>query len=176
MCLREAFLRTAESVYRFILVRVAGDRETADELLQECCCQAARSRVGPKDPPAFETWFRGIARNLIRRHWRRRRIDRRLLSASHAEGLAGVAAKSATEPLPSEQLESRESSAALLLAMQRLGRKDRELLLAFYFDGRSTAELSAEIQVTAKAIEARLRRARDRLRALLAGGNGVETA
>jgi len=154
---RHAFVECADAVYRFIYVRVGGDRETTEEILQECCRCAAARRRPPADPTAWPGWFCGIARNLIRRHWRRRRRDQR----GHAAFCI------ARDVLPEDALLAGEELGELMSALTKMSLKDQDLLFAFYFDGRSCAAIAAENRFTLKAVEARLRRARERLRAAL---------
>jgi RNA polymerase sigma factor (sigma-70 family) len=165
--LREAFARDAHALYAFILARTGGDRDAADEILQECCFHAARSRRLPSDPQKLSAWFRGIARNLVHRHWRKQRLWRRQCSTDHPDGFAALASRLTTERLPDEALESRELRQVLAAALHRLGRSDRELLFAFYFDDRPVNHIAAETRTTPRSVEGRLHRARERLRALL---------
>ncbi len=161
-CLREAFLRSAGDVYRFLLVRLGGDRDAAGELLQECCRHAWAHGKPPVDPDAWPAWFCGIARNLVRRHWRQRRRAR-----CREAGDFELARPLVCEPLPDEVLAREETRGALMLAISEMSEKDQDLLFAFYFDGRSSASIAAELRTTIKAVETRLRRARGRLRKIL---------
>lgn len=52
-------------------------------------------------------------------------------------------------------------------ALCAMSLKDQDLVFAFYFDGRSSADIAGELRSTPKAVEARLRRARERLRRVL---------
>ncbi len=162
----EAFVACAHEVYRFILVRVGGDREAAEELLQECCRRAAAHRRPPVDPTVWPAWFCGIARNLIRRHWRRLRRHRERAAEDYHAG-AGPAERLASEPLPDEVLVAAETVRELMFAIGRLSDRDQDLICEFYFEDRSCADIATERRTSAKAIETRLRRARRRLRAIL---------
>ncbi len=67
---RLVFIRSGDALYRYILVRVRGNRTLAEDLLQQTCLEAVRHRHPPRTADACEAWLRGIARNLVRRHWR----------------------------------------------------------------------------------------------------------
>ena len=54
---------------------------------------------------------------------------------------------------------------ALILAVTSLTAAERDLVLAFYFDGRSQADIAADYGVSVKSVETRL----DRVRALVFG-------
>ncbi|MGD2111484.1 MAG: sigma factor, partial [Phycisphaerae bacterium] len=68
--LRRVFRACGDGLYRFVLVRVGGDRHAADDLLQQTCHEAARHKRMPTDDTECEPWLYGIARNLVRKHWR----------------------------------------------------------------------------------------------------------
>lgn len=167
--LRQVFRRTGDALYRYILVRIGGDRDAADDLLQQTCCEAARHRRPPATQDECEAWLRGIARNLIRRHWRRLRRGRGRISLENAALASRLADDLETRPLPVDALIQEESIAQLLLAITSLPAADQSLIFAYYFDGRPQAAMARDLDVTEKSIESRLYRARGRLRAALRG-------
>jgi RNA polymerase sigma-70 factor (ECF subfamily) len=166
--LREAFGQGAAALYRFILVRVAGNRDAADELLQQTCYEAARGQA-PGQRDECEAWLRGIARNLIRRHWRRARKDAGRAPLEDSALASRLADDLERRPLPVDALIEQETVEQLLLAITGLPTAEQELIFAFYFDGRSQAAIARERGVSEKSIESRLYRARGRLRAALRG-------
>ncbi len=168
--LRRVFSAGSDGLYRFILVRVGGDREVADELLQQTCYVAARHRRLPADDDAIERWLRGVARNLIREHWRRAKKLSNRISLEDAALSRQLVDDMESRPLPPEVLIKDELVIQLQLAITSLPAAEQRLVFAFYFDGRSYAEIANDLGVTAKAVEARLYRARTRLRAVLRDG------
>lgn len=165
--LRRVFHETGDALYRFILVRVYGDREAADELLQQTCHEAARHRRMPRDDTECEGWLRGIARNLIRRHWRRARKRRRQRSLEDAAVARQLVEDMESRPLPPDALMKEESTRQVLLAVTSLPVPDQQLVLAFYFEERSQADIAESLGVSVKSVETRLYRVRHRLRAVL---------
>ena len=157
-----AFDRCSRAIYRYIVVRV-GDPHLADDLMQQLWLQA---RTGRSDvPPAQqEFWLRGIAKNLVRSHWRReKRRGMRTVSADPA--LAGeLAERMCRDPLPTEFMERREMQTQLLLAITELGTNEQELIIGHYFRGLPHADLARELGLSLRAIEGRLYRARRQLR------------
>ena len=77
-----------------------------------------------------------------------------------------------SRPLPQDVLIKDESLEQLLMAVTSLAAADQSLIFAYYFDGRSQAQLAGELGVTEKSIESRLYRARGRLRAALRSMEG----
>lgn len=165
--LRRVFQKTGDALYRFILVRVHGDRHAADELLQQTCHEAARHRRMPKDDTECEAWMRGIARNLIRRHWRRTRKRRELRSLEDVSAARQLAEDMESRPLPPDALIREESARQMLLAVTLLPAADQQIVLAFYFEGRSQSDIADTLGVSIKSVETKLYRVRHRLRAIL---------
>lgn len=165
--LRQVFRRTAEALYRFILLRVAGDRDAADDLLQQTCYEAIRHRRPPADADECEAWLRGIARNLIRHHWRETRKRALRMPLEHTTRPGELAEDLESRPLPPDAMIREESIRLLMLAITSLSAADQGLIFAYYFEGRSQAAIADDLGVTAKSIECRLFRARSRLRTAL---------
>ncbi|MGB2985639.1 MAG: sigma-70 family RNA polymerase sigma factor [Phycisphaerae bacterium] len=165
--LRRMFLAGGDALYRFILVRVHGDRDAADDLLQQTCHEAARHRRMPNDDTECEAWLRGIARNLIRRHWRQAKRQRGRLPLQDAELSRQLVEDLESRPLPADVMIREESARQLLLAVTSLPASEQRLVFAFYFQGRSQADIAGEFGISAKSVETRLYRVRNRLRAIL---------
>jgi len=165
--LQRVFGQSADGLYRYIVVRVGGDRHAADDLIQQVCYEAARKRAVPLDDAQCEAWLFGIARNRIRKHWRRLRRRGVQLVGEDATVAGELVAAMEKGPLPPEVLSKRESIAQLMLAITALPAADQQILFAFYFDGRPQQAIAAERGLTAKSVETRLYRVRSRLRAIL---------
>lgn len=162
-----AFVQCSDAVYRFILYRVGRDRTVADELLQDCCHEAIRHKNPPTDPDRFGAWMVGIARNLIRRHWRLRRRDQRNQPLDdQATGARLVEALESTEDDCGAAV-TKEATDALMLAVTALALSEQRLVVGVYFENRSLEQLADEQRTTSKAIESKLYRIRAKLRELL---------
>lgn len=165
--LARIFTDAGDALYRFILVRVRGDRDAAADLLQQTCCEAVRHRRYPADAGECEAWLRGIARNLVRRHWRRLRRTPVRLRLDDTDLGPRLAEDLATRPLPLDELIRAEVTEQLLLAVTSLSAAEQELVFAYYFDGRAQAEIARELGVSEKSVECRLSRVRGKLRTAL---------
>ncbi len=161
------FDRCAAGLYRFFAVRTGGDSHLADDLMQQLWLQTVRS-AGRIPADAAEPWLRTVARNLIREHWRRQK--RRPAQAPIADPAlaAELSRRLVTEDLPEDELVRREVRDQLLLAITLLSEEDQRLLLDRYVGGRSHAELARTLGIGDRAVEGRLYRARQALRAALA--------
>jgi RNA polymerase sigma-70 factor (ECF subfamily) len=74
----------------------------------------------------------------------------------------------ASQSTPSRQVLRRELRQQVRDALDRLSANDRELLVLMYLEQLSTAEVSAVLDVSEKAVTMRHLRALDKLRRLLA--------
>jgi RNA polymerase sigma-70 factor (ECF subfamily) len=168
--LRRVFAARSDALYRFIIVRVGGDRAVADDLLQQACYVAVRrSGKVPPDDDTCEAWLRGIARNLIRQYWRKCNGRAKLIRLEDVEQSRRLLEKLESGALPEESLARDESVQQLLLAVTSLPADQQRLVFAFYFEECSYAAIADELGITAKGVETRLYRARARLREVLAG-------
>ncbi len=165
--LERAFDRGADALYRFILVRVAGRRDAADDLLQQTCCIAAQqNRVFANDGEC-ESWMGGIARNLVKAHWRSVKKHNGRIDLEDAVQSQQLLARLESQAWCGEESADEESIARLMYAITALPSAEQRLIFDFYFDGRSQEDLARESDVSSKAIESRLYRIRGRLRAIL---------
>ncbi len=165
--LERAFGRGADALYRFILVRVARRRDVADDLLQQTCCIAVQQNRVFADDDECESWMRGIARNLVKAHWRSVKKHNGRINLEDAEQSRQLLARLESQTWGDDELADEESIARLMYAITALPSAEQRLIFDFYFDGRSQEDLARELDVSSKAIESRLYRLRGRLRAIL---------
>jgi RNA polymerase sigma-70 factor (ECF subfamily) len=165
--LRRVFETTCEALYRFILVRVGGNRHAADDLLQQVCEAAAGKRGLPDESDACEAYLRGMARNLLRRYWRKARRSPVHVPIEDAAAARQLVEDMESRPLPPEALARKEIARHLMLAITSLSASEQQLVFSFYFEGCSHADIAAQGGVSVKSIETRLYRVRERLRRIL---------
>lgn len=159
-----------DALYRFIYFRVGMDEHTAEDILQQTACAALQYDCAPECDEEKQWLLRGIAMNLVRRHWRttRRRTDSRL----RADPRLALALLSRLESrdvgAPGADVSLREEQRhQLLLAVSSLGADEQWMLYAFYKHNRSRADIAKELGVSSKSVETRLYRIRNRLRDML---------
>ena len=138
---------------RIVGARVA-DQAVADDLVQETLVRvlAAVERV---EPGMLEPYAIVTARNVIATMWvekdRHRRNQHRVVDLRPA-------------PMPDEDLLAQEEQAAVTEALSRLGRRERETLVAHEVAGQDTRSLASEQGSSPGAVAAQLNRTRARLR------------
>ena len=151
---RAFYDRTARPLWAY-LSRATGDRQAADDLLQECYYRLLRAR-GPFDDDVHRRHYLfRIAANLA--HDRRRRPSRELQMPDGVEDRAPGGHPSA----------ALAAKADVGRALGSLRARDRDLLWFAYAQGMTHAEIAKVIGVKAASIRLMLFRARARLHALL---------
>ena len=143
--------RYAVRIHAF-LTRVTGDRDDADDLLQDTWMRVARGARGFDAPRLVRPWLYGIAVNLARDLHRRRAV--RLRAVQH--GNVG-ARESAPIFRPVERIDMRER-------LTRLPERLREVLLMRYFDGLDEAEMAEALGIPRGTVKSRLHGALRELR------------
>lgn len=146
--------RTAPALWGY-LARLAGDRQIADDLLQEAYYRLLRARQTFESETHRRNYLFRIATNLVADSHRGRAARVRLLP------LQDVAARQATGP---------ESRTDVQRALARLKVRDRALLWLAYAQGSSHGEIAAVLGVKTASIKLLLYRARRRMAALLSPG------
>lgn len=142
-----------------VAYRTLMDRAGAEDV-----CQQAFTRLwthGQRFDPArgsAEAWFRRILVNLC--------LDRRR-ALKPVQSLDAAAEIADVRPDPEAAAIRADGHARLDAAMARLNPRQRLALSLFHGDGLSMAEIAAQMDTTAKAVEGLLGRARNELRTLM---------
>jgi len=164
---RELFDRFFPRLYRFALVRLNGDAETARDVVQQTFCNAIERLDSYRGEAALYTWFCQICRNAIADHFRRRQrgAERVVLLEDQPNAraiLEALAAPASDEPETGvwRQQVHRVVEATLDALPGHYG----EVLEWKYLDGHSVEEIARRLDVGPKAAESLLTRARDAFR------------
>ena len=152
---RAFYDRTAPALWAY-LSRIAGDRQLADDLLQESYYRLLRARVAFESDAHRRNYLYRIATNLVRDGHRRA-----------TPPLAPLAAEPSQEPAAETGSGDAERRAGLRQAMRRLKPRDRALLWLAYAHGSSHEEIAGVLGVKTASIKLLLYRARRRCMALL---------
>ena len=160
----EALLLHYGPLMRYIIAPILSDPQDREECLSEVSMRVW-SRIAQFDPArgSWNAWLTAITRNTARNYQR---------SAQHHSGTRSIPAGTpAPEASPEEALIQAERSAAVHNALGRLSPGDRALFYRKYYYLQSTAQIAAELGMTARAVEGRLYRLKKQLRRML-GGEG----
>jgi RNA polymerase sigma-70 factor (ECF subfamily) len=167
------------------MVRVYLDRRVAarvdpSDVIQEALAEAARKLPAYlRDRPLpFYPWLRRIAwERLVKIHRTHLRAGMRSAAREEPGGLplpdesaADLARRlAASGTSPSARLVQKELRDRIREALDRMGPRDREVLVMRYLEQLTNKEIAAALGVTEGAVKVRHLRALERLRGLLAG-------
>ena len=167
---RQLFDSFFPRLYRFALVRLRGDHDAADEVVQRTFCKAIERLDSYRGEAALYTWFCQICRNTLIDHCRRRGADARHVTP--LEDLANL--REVLEAITAPAIE-RPEVVAWQDDMRRLIQTTVDVLPARYgdvlewkyIDGMPVQEIARRLGVGPKAAESLLTRAREAFRAAM---------
>ena len=161
--LERAFARYGRSLYRYFAVRTGADTHQADDLMQQLWMRA-KTGSASVSTDEIEYWLKTVAGNLVREHWRKQSTRPRHVPIADPQLAAELADRIAGEDLPDESWQRKEVADQLILAITELTSLEQEVLVGYYFQNESQASLAARLGISERAVEGRLRRARQALR------------
>ncbi|MDA1264264.1 MAG: sigma-70 family RNA polymerase sigma factor [Planctomycetota bacterium] len=140
-------------LFRWVARRVGGDRELAEDVVQEVWLRTLRSwrRGVPRDARA---WLTTVAANLLRNHFRRVRPASSVV-------VLDLAREDFAPDTP-------DAAALLHWGLARLRAGQARLVEAHHLEGESLAQLADRLGLSERAVEGRLHRARNLLKRHLA--------
>lgn len=132
------------------------DRALAEDAVQDTFLKAYRSLASFRGECSEKTWLMKIAINTccdLRRAHRLRRIDPCRIP----------------DLLPQTAEPFTQAEEALVTQVMRLPRKLREVILLYYYQDMAVTEIAVSLGISQSSVSGRLKRAREKLRALLEG-------
>jgi RNA polymerase sigma factor (sigma-70 family) len=143
-----------------------GEPQAVEEVMQEVSLAAVRQRAPLNDAEKVAPWLYRLAvrQTLL---YRRKQGRRRKMVDNYAQRLRPTEVDT-REPDPLGWLLAEERQTQVRLAMSRLPKRDAEILMLKYSENWSYHALVAHLGISHSAVEARLHRARQRLRTELA--------
>jgi len=132
------------------------DVQLAEDAVQETFIKAVRAWDSFRGESSARTWLTRIAMRTcmdMRRSFWFRRVDRRVTP----------------EMLPDRAQEAEESESALTLTVMNLPKKEREVILLYYYQDLTMKDIADTLGVTQPTVSYRLRRAKEKLRRELEG-------
>ena len=158
---RTLIQRHQDDLLRF-LVRLTGDRQTAEDVFQETFLQVHISADTFDATRRFKPWLFTIAankaRDMLRKKLRRQEVD---LSApvnrDPAEGgQTFIDLMEVSIPPPDEGLQSQERDQLVQKAVDRMPQSLKEILLLAYFQRLSYAQIAEELDIPLGTVKSRL--------------------
>lgn len=150
-----------------------GEPQAVDDVMQEVSLAAVRQSAPLEDPSKVAPWLYRLAvtQSLL---YRRKQGRRRKLTDNYAQRVRPSEEES-RERDPLGWLLADERQKLVRTALARLPRRDAEILLLKYTEDWSYKELADHLGITPSALQARLHRARQRLREELTALEVVES-
>ncbi|MBM3277732.1 MAG: sigma-70 family RNA polymerase sigma factor [Candidatus Handelsmanbacteria bacterium] len=146
-------------VYRFV-----GDRETAEDLVQETFLRCMRHRHQYEAIEQVSTWLYTIAGNLAKTELRRRKRWHWIpIGPSEDEEHSSFYEPVDREQLPGEQTDTRTIQSSVVEAIHQLPEEFREAVLLRDLNGLSYEEISKIIDSPVGTVKSRVNRGRIRL-------------
>ncbi len=159
-----ALMERWELAVKSLVGRIVLNASETEELAQETFVRVWQQREKFRAGAEFRPWIFAIAVNLARnrlRWWRRRPSV--ALEAWTEAGEPGARSQEAG----AQKLERAECAAAVRDAIAALPLELREAIVLFEYEQLSHAEIAVALGCTPKAVETRIYRAREKLRAAL---------
>jgi len=147
-----------------VLARV-GDFAATDDVLQDVAAAAVEKGRQLRDPARVAPWLYRLA-VVATLQYRRRQGRRRNLIDRFAQRRTPTEADS-RECDPLDWLLADERKSLVRQALQRLPKRDAEILLLKYTEDWSYRQLAEQLGLSESAVEARLHRARQKMRRIL---------
>jgi len=160
--LRAWFEAYADDVYTFVYYRVGKDEQAACDVVQETFLDAL-TRIEEYDPDrgSMKAWLTTLSRNFISRALKAKgmpsldqlwdRVDKDLLQCFE---------RLATEPLPQDVLEKRETQDLVRMTLANIPGNYRMMLSLYYYRGLSLREIASKANKSEGAVKVLLHRAR----------------
>ncbi len=159
-------LREHERWLRVVVCARLGEPQAIDEVMQEVALAAVRQKAPLVDPAKVAPWLYRLAVRQTLLYRRKQGRQRKMIDRYAARFRPTEADTRQADPLG--WLLSEERRGLVRTAMARLAKRDAEILMLKYNEDWSYHELAQRLGISHSAVEARLHRARGRLRAELA--------
>jgi len=149
---------------RTVIYARVGEPQAVDEVMQEVAMAAVRQKAPITDVGKVTPWLYRLAvtQSLL---YRRKQGRRRKLIDRYA--VRNQPTETDRSPDPLTWLMAEERREQIRSALAKMSRRDAEILLLKYTEDWSYRQLSTHLGISESAVEARLHRARTRMRALL---------
>jgi RNA polymerase sigma-70 factor, ECF subfamily len=143
----------------YYAAKLTGNAQTAHDVLQDVWVKVFSGIRGLKNPASLRPWLYRITHGLtvdrIRKHVSRERAEE-----AHVDGLQEAGDISFT----------RDDAAAIHEALNDLEPKHREVLILYFLEDFSLAEIAAVVRCSEGTVKSRIHYAKRRMKEILAGG------
>ncbi len=156
--LDELYTRRSSAILGYLVTKL-GDRELAEEVLQDVMLSAWKNAANFRGDSKVLTWLLSIARNRAINTFRKKKPS--LVALEDAFELRG----SDTGPL--EQVERNDRRQEVAKALHQLAEPQREVLLLVFYHQLTGPEIAEVLNISVGTVKSRLHRAKQALRQVL---------
>lgn len=167
---QSAFRQLVEAWQNMVYNTVLGivqDRQEAEDLSQEVFIQVYQSIGSFRGEARLSTWIYRIAVTKALDAERKKKAKKRIANLRSWIGLGEKEEQAMHFDHPGVELDKKEKAAAVFAAMKKLPENQRIAFTLIKTEGLTYEETAAIMNITIKAVEALMHRAKDNLRKLL---------
>ncbi|MUG21501.1 sigma-70 family RNA polymerase sigma factor [Paenibacillus macerans] len=146
-----------QPIFRYCC-RLLGNRQDAEDAVQDVLFKAYKSIGRYKPAASFSSWLYRIACNHCLNLLRRRRLQSRIMRIFKPETAAGSPEQKMEESLYSETLQA---------ALMKLSLEERNMLVLRVFEQLSYQEMSEILQVSPNALNKRMKKTMNKMKACI---------
>ncbi len=168
----QAALSQHDRWLRTVVLARTGEPQAVDEVMQEVALAAVAQRAPLQDAAKVAPWLYQLAVRQSLLYRRKLGRARKLTDRYAARGGPAEGRGAAADPL--DWLLAAERRQLVRAALGSLPEADAEVLLLKYTEGWSYHQIAAHLDMSHSAVEARLHRARQKLRSALAAMQVIE--
>ncbi|HEY6563048.1 MAG TPA: RNA polymerase sigma factor [Pirellulaceae bacterium] len=162
--LAEAFQRNRGWLRSVVLARL-GEPQAADDVLQEVALAVVANRAPLAESRKLAPWMYQIAVRQTLLY--RRKVGRRRKLLDRYAARHEPRESDGREPDPLDWLLAGERAVHIRRGLEQIAGRDREILMLKYGHDWSYKQIAEHLSISESAVEARLHRARQRLRGIL---------
>lgn len=153
----------ADTLYTFVFYRVGKNHDKAVEIVQETLLTALHriEQYAPEHGSMF-TWLSQLSKDLLKKltgseGWQ---VSLETIRAKIEDNLLSACRKIATEPLPDEVIERRETAELVQMTLANIPADYRDVLKEYYYGMKPLKEIADSVGVNERDVSAMLYRAR----------------
>ena len=165
--LDELYARRGPGILSFLVAHI-GDHSLAEEVLQDVMLAAWNNAASFRGDSSVRTWLLVIARNRAMNTYRKRKLP--LVTLDDAFGVFGQ------DTGPLEKVERKGYENRVREAVNQLPLPQREVLVLVFYHQLSGPEVAQVLGINEGTVKSRLHRAKEALRRVLLGEDGLHDA
>ena len=166
--LRQLYEANSKRLYN-LAYRLVGDRQWAEDILQETFVRAYARADTFKQGGKVSTWLYRICTNLAYDHLRARKyramasLDAPVTRSGDQDGGTWSATLASSMPEATAEVERSDTSATVRQLIEELPERERTVVILRQYHGMTFKEIAEVLGLTARTVQNCLRRAKQRL-------------